>query len=530
MGDPWADGQDPWSAGPTSGGMGDPWASGAAVASGISAVGRQDHGKGSGKSKPGKPMDPRQSEIQGSWFHDVPPAQSSSSSSSSSPAQPAGRGRGLVTAAWATTTTAAWTSTGAVPSIPTQPDPVQFAAGSSTTPVHLAAVPSSTSLQSVAGSSDLRSAAALSAPASAEMWWSSCVPEGMALGAIEVQPTSPLSHDVLAVASRAGWLVPFTVGEPMLLMYSSGNLGWVSTHSRRACVSGWLPMDILAPCDFYEFLVRVPRADIRQLLVKPLGLRSELVEEAGNHVPGLKVRDILPGSLLSEWNARCKDACPRDQLLPGDRITLVQDEFVPSTMHRALGTERLVAEDRQLRMRVLRADAALMAQSGGGLFEMVEQYRQSFLQGPAPQQPQQQHHQQQTVHQSPSQQQHYPPPQQYSPPAQQQRPPPQTDQPPVQQYLPPAQQYQPPAPQNQHPEQQERPPAQQYHSPQTLQQPPWATLQPATQLLNTGPLFRQQIAAVQQQLQQQQQQQQQQQPAADIEVLDDEIPDIMAYQ
>ncbi|CAE8641006.1 unnamed protein product [Polarella glacialis] len=216
------------------------------------------------------------------------------------------------------------------------------------------------------------------------MWWFSCVLDGMELGAIEVQPTS---------------------GEPMRLMYTSGNLACVTTHSRQAGVSGCLPMDILAPCDFYECLVRVPRADIRQLIVKPLGLRSELVEEAVNHVPGLKVRDIFPGSLFSEWNVRCKNACPRDQLLPGDRITLVQDELVPSTMRRALGSERLVAVDRQLRMRVLRADAALMAQSGGGLLEMVEQYRQSFLQGhsPTPQQQHHQHHQQQTVHQSPSQ-------------------------------------------------------------------------------------------------------------------------------
>eukprot|EP00930_Biecheleria_cincta_P004510 TRINITY_DN10541_c0_g1_i1.p1 TRINITY_DN10541_c0_g1~~TRINITY_DN10541_c0_g1_i1.p1 ORF type:complete len:547 (+),score=114.90 TRINITY_DN10541_c0_g1_i1:37-1677(+) len=143
--------------------------------------------------------------------------------------------------------------------------------------------------------------------------------------------------------------------EPLLLLDLRDDLAYVCCHCRPACERAWVKSDSLLPSPAYEFPVRV--------FVKRgqrIGLSFAIVENTKHQVGGLLVYHVEANSVLADWNERCRQRFPRDQLLPGDLIVRVQDACTPASPSQALQALKELSSPQMLKLQVLRAAAALL--------------------------------------------------------------------------------------------------------------------------------------------------------------------------
>jgi len=161
------------------------------------------------------------------------------------------------------------------------------------------------------------------------------------------------------------WLRECEVGELVLLVYGQDDLVYVCAHCTAEQTCGWLPaasVQLAQHESYHEFLVRIRPApgDPAQ---KQLGL---VLADPVGPLPGVVVADVLPGSLLDEWNEHCRKTFPRDQVIPGDHVTWVNDRLDRQEIKQELysfcaGDPAAGRGQRQLGMRITR----LLRPAGG---------------------------------------------------------------------------------------------------------------------------------------------------------------------
>lgn len=167
---------------------------------------------------------------------------------------------------------------------------------------------------------------------------------------IEVFSKSKLHPALGAGTGRSDDLCP----ERMLLLAVRDQLAFVYYHCRSCYDRCWVPIDGIFPSPAYEFSVTV--------VVHPkqrLGL-SLIVIDSSEHQPGgLFVYGVATPSLLAQWNERCQQCYPRDQLFPGDVIVGVQGECCEAALALPILKELQASQTSQiLELQVVRASAA----------------------------------------------------------------------------------------------------------------------------------------------------------------------------
>jgi len=162
-------------------------------------------------------------------------------------------------------------------------------------------------------------------------------------------------------------------GELLSVIYACDVFAYAMAYCHPERRTGWLPVSHLGLKEsdgHHEFLVR-------------LGVHTENAErrlglvwaKSSGQLPGLVVLDVIAGSLLDDWNIRCRNTFARDQVLAGDCITWVNGISEPDHMNAHLLELKRRAEGGVLplpiRMRVLRA-STLKAMLATGSFSLAE--------------------------------------------------------------------------------------------------------------------------------------------------------------
>lgn len=162
-------------------------------------------------------------------------------------------------------------------------------------------------------------------------------------------------------------------GELLSVIYARDEFAYAKAYCNPERRIGWVPVSHLRLSqsdDHHEFYVRlgVHATDA----ARRLGL---VWAKSTGQLPGLVVLDVVAGSLLDNWNNRCRATVPRDQVLAGDCITWVEGISEPENMNAYLLDLKRQSGGRglpgRLRMRVLRA-STLKAMLVTGSFDLAQ--------------------------------------------------------------------------------------------------------------------------------------------------------------
>lgn len=190
---------------------------------------------------------------------------------------------------------------------------------------------------------------------------------------------SPIEVEVLRNFGGFGsgeWLT-CQAGELMSLIYARDGFAYAMAYSQPDCRVGWLPvshLSLVRSDAHYEFIVKLGIPTVAAST--KLGL---VWAKSTGQLPGLVVMDVVPGTPLDQWNRRCRDTFPRDQVLAGDYITWVDGVSETENMSAYLNDYLLDLKRRaddgmapvRLKMRVLRA-SALMARLATGSSSLAD--------------------------------------------------------------------------------------------------------------------------------------------------------------
>ena len=137
-------------------------------------------------------------------------------------------------------------------------------------------------------------------------------------------------HSKQAIAACEEGHLTCLANEPMLFLGATHDEAYICRHCIHPHEVGWVSLDLLYPCHYYEFRVNVvPKSG------RSLGLVVKQIKETEDMFGGLLLLCVKPESTFSDWNDSClrgHRCTPRDQMLPCDIIICMQGLVQPSEM------------------------------------------------------------------------------------------------------------------------------------------------------------------------------------------------------
>jgi len=160
----------------------------------------------------------------------------------------------------------------------------------------------------------------------------------MGMASFEVTAISPFrgpSQD------QDSW-IECDANEVLMVLYHQHPLAYVLSHCREDPRCGWIPIQKITLAPYHEFLVTLPKSEMMSTM--PLGLAFNVLQ--AKFGPALAVVHVQPNSILEAFNTRCRKTCPRNQVIPGDLITWVNNSSDPDEMRQTLVDNGSSASDR----------------------------------------------------------------------------------------------------------------------------------------------------------------------------------------
>lgn len=165
-------------------------------------------------------------------------------------------------------------------------------------------------------------------------------------------------------------------GDQVLVVYSLQDLAYAMAYCHPERNAGWVPLAHLRldhSGEHHEFIVRLVA---HATIAKPLGLRFA---RSKGPIPGLVVCNVLPNSLLDDWNTRCCTTFPRDQVIAGDLVTWVNGsselDFMRSTLLEVDKTKGLNPAPLTLRLRIIRNHSMFLNSKASQTFSEILAHR-----------------------------------------------------------------------------------------------------------------------------------------------------------
>jgi len=189
---------------------------------------------------------------------------------------------------------------------------------------------------------------------------------GLGLGGIEVR-----SKQRFSALGPGDWL-ECDEDEVFSLLYAQDELVYVAANCREKCTCGWLLASVVKLEPYYEFYVRLGSLTSPSGQPKCLGL---VWAKSITFVNGLVVVAVRPNSLFAEWNAHCRCSFPRNQVLPGDFITWVENQTSPEKMEQILlpigsgGSN----DPHVLRLRISRVAGSIASACGKNIADLIKE-------------------------------------------------------------------------------------------------------------------------------------------------------------